>query len=117
MSRQVSMQFGKPSAGVQQTGPSGLQLIVENFAKENLSLAANTSSVQTFDIAKEGYTAIGVVGFYTNNASTGGAGINYIVVRTCHLNTDTTVQMSIRNINSSEAKIRIGVKVLYSANL
>lgn len=95
-------------------GGSGENYIVDNAEIDNLTVSGNGYTVQEFSCTKQGYAAVGIVGFYCVTASSSGTGVSYINVRTVNLiESGTKVQFSLRNANSSAAKIKIGAQVLY----
>ena len=84
---------------------------------DNTTIAANGFVSQEYSITpKEGYTAIGLLGFYASNATTGGVGSSLITFSMCYMRSATTVYVQIRNNNTNAAKIQMNVRVLFVKN-
>lgn len=85
-------------------------LLVTRKYSKSISVNANTyyfdGGINVDDI--EGYTPIGVVGFYTNN--------NYLVYCRCELINNNKIAILIQNVSSSTAGGEIGYSVLYQKN-
>ena len=91
----------------------GPTLVVDTAVDDNITISANGASNRTFNCAKTGYTALGVVGFAVANASSSGSNASYAVVRGCFLASATTVTIYIRNDYNAEAKVKSTAYVLY----
>ena len=92
--------------------------LVEEIVEEDITIASSGYVVQEIDVAKSGYTPIGVVGFAVMTGTTSGTGVSYVSCRSARLVENSKAQVSCRNHNSgSAAKVNIAVNVLYSKNL
>ena len=91
--------------------------LVEQKTQQNVTIAKNSYVVQDFSISKSGYTAIGTVGFSITTGSTNGKNVSYCTVRSAYLTSATSAQVSMRNLNESEAAIvNVNIWVLYRKN-
>ena len=93
------------------------------FVVENRQLFDNTTVSANGFISKEcaitqkaGYTAIGLVGFYASNATSGGVGSSLITFSMCYLRSSTTAYVQLKNNNTNAAKIQLNVRVLFVKN-
>lgn len=86
----------------------------QNFYRDNISIAASTSGTYEFNVAKEGYTPIGVIGWQSDNASSSGGGCSMIHMINFWRNVENNiVGIGIRNYRTSTSKIKLTIKVMY----
>lgn len=81
----------------------------------NKTVGANTYFSDTFSVAKPGYKAIGLAGYYCQNSASGGVNSTYCLFSAVYLIPDGTdrVFARVRNVTNSQAKVDIVVLVLY----
>lgn len=91
--------------------PSGL-IYEELLIADNVSVNSGTIFDGNANIAKTGYTALGVVGFRANNASSGGANGGSAAVTHAYISNDTAYYR-VRNTGSATMKVRIYFNILY----
>lgn len=92
-------------------------LKVATVTKDNFTIAKSSTGSGTFSATEYlDYTPIGIVGFDLSNGSSSGTGLGSqrIVAVTC--NTSGTISWQIRNDSSSQAKLKLTVRVLYVAS-
>ncbi|MCR5035256.1 MAG: hypothetical protein K6B42_07575 [Clostridia bacterium] len=83
-------------------------LISEEVTSGSFSIAANNVKEDSIDVAKTGYTPIGIEGFYF-----GGSGVSFLAPYRIRL-VGSLAYYGIRNHNSSQATgITVTVRVLY----
>lgn len=108
------------------TATSVLPVIKGTFSsqtksQDNVTININTTSPEyTINIARSGYTAIGIGGFFLANASSSGQGAGSCYFARCYLTKgvgSTTVSYIIRNLNTTKkAKVKVSVIVTYVKN-
>lgn len=90
-------------------------ITTQTFNADNISIAANGYAEGNISITKTGYTAIGVLDTYVNNASSSGSGSSFAAIyRTYH--SGNTYYYGLRNVTNAAIKVRIYAKILYVAN-
>lgn len=78
-----------------------------------VTVAANSSSGNTtIDVSNDGYTALGIGGFWVTGTASG----NNSIVNVCYLSNSTTVTFNIVNISGTSRDWTIHVQILYVAN-
>ena len=82
------------------------------FDADNLSVTANGYKEGTINIAKTGYTPIGVLDMYITNASTSGSGSSFLTFYRSYIS-GTTYYYGIRSVTSSATKVRVYARILY----
>ena len=100
------------------------QLLVDTITRDNLTIGTSGTAAwgnYTFDsshgdITKEGYTPIAVVGFRVANATSSGTNASFIMCYGATLTSATDAVISIRNVGSSSAKVKLSIDVLYQKN-
>ena len=84
------------------------------FNADNISISANGYAEGSISITKTGYTPIGVLDTYVNNASSSGSGSSFAAIyRTYH--SGNTYYYGLRNVTNSAIKVRVYAKILYVA--
>ena len=83
--------------------------INESKSSSSISVAANTTATVTIDIAKSGYTPIGIVGIYA-------ADTDVLAIHEFFLGTATTATVILRNTYSAARTTSIRVAILYRKN-
>ena len=84
------------------------------FNADNISITANGYAEGSISITKAGYTPIGVLDTYVNNASSSGSGSSFAAIyRTYH--SGNTYYYGLRNVTNSAIKVRVYAKILYVA--
>ena len=91
--------------------PSGM-IAEELLIADNVSVNSGTIFDGNANIAKSGYTALGVVGFRANNASSGGANGGSAAVTHAYISNETAYYR-VRNTGSATMKVRIYFNILY----
>ena len=90
--------------------------VVQSFHKDNIAFDPNDYMSGTISVSKTGYKAIGVVGFWSVNSASGGAGTTLVVASRVYLSGATTVTYNLRNLMPQNvAKIDFYVNVLFAA--
>lgn len=86
---------------------------------DNKTIPANSFLSESYSFAeKEGYTALGVVGIYIYNASSGGVGSSNISYNALFVTADAkNVFMQWRNNGSSQAKLACRAYIIFKKNL
>lgn len=90
-------------------------ITTQTFNADNISVTANGYKEGTISIAKTGYTPIGVLDMYINNASTSGSGSSFVTFYRSYIS-GTTYYYGIRSVTSSATKVRVYAKILYVAS-
>ena len=90
--------------------------VIENRSQDNLTVTGSEQVAFSINVEKVGYTPIGVVGFNLTNASSSGARVSFVFVNSVAVTSSTSVRVATRNTNSSAAKIKIELSVLYLKN-
>ena len=90
-------------------------ITTQTFNADNISVTANGYKEGTINIAKTGYTPIGVLDMYINNASTSGSGSSFVTFYRSYIS-GTTYNYGIRSVTSSATKVRVYAKILYVAS-
>ena len=84
---------------------------------DNLSLGHGDYSNGDYNVAKTGYTPIGIVGYQVANASSGGVGCTLVTVNKIVIS-GNNVAVQFRNFHdSANSKIRLIARVLYKKNI
>lgn len=95
----------------------GSLLTVENKTVfDNQSITAGQFEDGTFSIAKTGYTPIAVAGYNVSNGSSSGSGRTWALPCKMYIS-GTNLTYSIRNLSSSNIKIKLNAYILYRKNL
>lgn len=115
LSMSLSEALGIESMSSDLNGISGVGIVTDVFEVDNITVSSYIQD-RTIDVTKSGYVPIGVCGFRVGNASSSGTGSSYISVYRLELSDDTTVTYAMRNNNSSSAKVKLWVYVLYRQN-
>lgn len=79
---------------------------------DNISVAANSSVTATVDMTLDGFVCLGVIGVYINNASSGGSNSGNVDLRGFY-KWSGNVQIYLRNVTTSAAKVKVQVRLLY----
>ena len=89
-----------------------------SFVLDNQSIPINDYGTFSFNIARSGYTALGIIGVYLRNATTSGGRVTNCSLMQWYLSNSTTAMIRIRNRASSgnAAVIKITIYVLYEKN-
>lgn len=82
-------------------------LLIDNFTVQSGNYNSSTKSV-----SKTGYTPIGIVGMHTQNATSSGTLNTYCLLHSFYLS-GTSVTFIVRNMSTSDAKIKVTATVLY----
>jgi len=83
---------------------------------DNLSIAAGSYNESSYSVAKEGYTALGVIGHNVGNASSSGSGRTSAVFTKLYVS-NNNLTTCIKNVSASAAiKIKLNVFILYKKN-
>ena len=82
-------------------------LLIDNFTVQSGNYNSSTKSV-----SKTGYTPIGIVGMHTQNATSSGTLNTYCLLHSFYLS-GTSVTFIVRNVSTSDAKIKVTATVLY----
>lgn len=108
------------------TATSALPVIKGAFSsqtksQDNVTIDINkTSSKNTINITRSGYTAVGICGFYIQNASSSGQNGSSCYFTQCYLTSgvgSTTASYVVRNTHTTKkAKIKVSVIVTYVKN-
>lgn len=105
------------SGGVQPEPDIKDYKVVEQTLIDNWTVGKNSYSNTTKNVAVTGYTAMGIVGFRLQNATTGGAYNTYCSQHSMYLSATNTVWFLVRNNNPTyDAKIKVIADVLYKQN-
>lgn len=89
-------------------------ITTQTFNADNISITANGYAEGSISITKTGYTPIGVLDTYVNNASSSGSGSSFAAIyRTYH--SGNTYYYGLRNVTNSAIKVRVYAKILYVA--
>lgn len=89
-------------------------ITTQTFNADNISITANGYAEGSISITKAGYTPIGVLDTYVNNASSSGSGSSFAAIyRTYH--SGNTYYYGLRNVTNSAIKVRVYAKILYVA--
>lgn len=91
--------------------PSGL-LAEEVVLADNKSVTGNNYGNGNKSVSKTGYTPIGIVGMYLENATSSGTLNTYCMLHSFYLS-GTTAYWIVRNFNSGAAKIKVTATILY----
>lgn len=98
-------------------------LSTASYSKDNIGLAnysqldAPQTVQTTINVARSGYTAIGVVGAQISNASSSGVNCSWTHLESCWLSATTTVTARVNSMaKSNGAKVKVTVQVLYKKN-
>ena len=78
---------------------------------DNISVSANGAATATGTFSESGYSPLGIVGVYTENASSGGAYSTLCLLYSYRIS-GTNVHTYFRNTSSSNAKIKVTAYVL-----
>lgn len=81
------------------------------YSKDNVSVASGAIYDYRPDLTLEGYTPIGTVGYVIQNATSSGERSSFCNPFCCNLE-----GLLLRNIGSSDAKVKLIVSVLYMKN-
>lgn len=92
------------------TQPFQLKMMTKTL--DNVSISANSAVVQNISIEEEGWIPISLAGFQISNATSGGANVSYVTIRTAVL-LSGSAQIACRNSGSSAAKVMFAVNILY----
>lgn len=83
---------------------------------DNLSIGTNTFNENSYSVAKEGYTPIGVLGFNVGNASNSGSGRTSAVFTKLYVS-NGNLTACVKNVSTTSAiKIKINVYIIYKKN-
>ena len=83
---------------------------------DNLSIATNTFNQNSYSVAKEGYTPIGVLGFNVGNASNSGSGRTSAVFTKLYVD-NGNLTACVKNVNTTSAiKVKLNVYIIYKKN-
>lgn len=93
-------------------GVSSSQLVVEWVTTEESSLAANATKNVLIDVAKEGYTPLGCVGWYI-----GGTGTTNCYTKQAYINSEGKFSAYLKNIGTSAVTPTIQAQILYIKNI
>lgn len=89
-------------------------LTTQTFTKDNIAFSANMSRDAIINVAKPGYTPIAIMGFHVDNASSGGAHSNYIMIRSCYVTANNSAVFYFRNLHTSgAANVKLQITVAY----
>ena len=98
------------------------QLIVDSVYRDNISLTTSGTGAygnyvfdadHSADITKAGYTPIAIAGWQISVASSSGTNASYVMCYGATLSSTTSATMSVRNVGSSSAKIKMTIYILY----
>jgi hypothetical protein len=89
-------------------------ITTQTFNADNISVTANGYKEGTISIAKTGYTPIGVLDMYIDNASSSGSGSSFVTFYRSYIS-GTTYYYGIRSVTSSATKVRVYATILYVA--
>lgn len=83
---------------------------------DNLSIATNTFNENSYSVAKEGYTPIGVLGFNIGNASSSGSGRTSAVFTKLYVS-NGNLTACVKNVSTTTAiKIKLNAYIIYKKN-
>lgn len=98
-------------------------IVTDSRSKDNVRVPGTSSSDNSYvtitvtNIDKDGYTPIAVVNYNFQNATTNGSNSSNIMCYGCSFDTsDNTASVKVRNLTSSDARIKVTVRILYRAN-
>lgn len=91
--------------------------VVESKSADNVSISANGTAGASFTITKNGYTAIGIVGWQLENASSSGARYTFCRLYSTYISSQSTAYVHLRNrYTAGGAKVKVTIQVLYKKN-
>lgn len=83
---------------------------------DNLSIGTNTFNENSYSVAKEGYTPIGVLGFNVGNASNSGSGRTSAVFTKLYVS-NGNLTACVKNVSTTSAiKVKLNVYIIYKKN-
>ena len=94
-------------------GNSAIQYTIEEKYVDNVTVNANSYAEIDINVAKTGYTAVGLLGYAVNLASSNGTNASRCFVYDYHVVDATSAFVQVRNTYTSAAKIKVRVFVLY----
>lgn len=87
-------------------------VVIEERVVDNVSIAANSAVAAVIDDALDGYTPVGVVGLFINNASSSGSNADRVVTRGAY-HWSSGMNIYLRNDTSTAAKVKVTARILY----
>ena len=101
--------------GILKNGRAYLKVVRKNL--DNITISANSTKDGTFSVTETGYTAIGVVGYDIDNASSGGTNMIKTVVSAVKINSGNVVYYQLANRDTNDScKVRLWADVLYMSS-
>ena len=83
---------------------------------DNLSIGTNTFNENSYSVAKEGYTPIGVLGFNVGNASNSGSGRTSAVFTKLYVS-NGNLTACVKNVSTTSAiKVKLNAYIIYKKN-
>ena len=94
------------------------QLLIDTVTRINLTPSSGNYIYYVFKadnstIIKDGYTALGIVGWQVKNSESNGSGATYARVNAVYLESSTEARLYMTNTSSSTGKIDVSINVLY----
>ena len=86
-------------------------LKVVHVTTDNVTVSANGAATATGTFSESGYTPLGIVGVYTENASSGGQYSTLCMIYSYRIS-GTNVHTYFRNTSTATAKIKVTAYVL-----
>ena len=101
----------------QNIGVDSMYIVEVKTLFDDLSVAPSSFVSNTYSVAKQGYTPIGVVGYIVGNATHDGTSCTWITMNQMYVTTNNNVYVQFRNLHTSiTAKIKIVADVWYVKN-
>lgn len=106
-----------PDWQIKQDGVPILPMVVESVDTDNITAPAGNYKAFNINTAKTGYTPIGIVGWYLDNATDSGIFNTYCFTIRLYLNAQNNVYWLVRNTSTTtDAKIKARAYILYVKN-
>lgn len=90
-------------------------LSTQTKSVDNITIAASSTTNVDFTITRSGYTPLGIVSLYLNNASSSGTRQDYCHEVRWYISPPNSARVTLRNYcTTGAAKIKVIIKVLYA---